>query len=267
MFHLTVRAIPGTLVFLTWSEARVLWDALVTRLAHLRNLALMPDHVHALVDAPTPAWGRALSAYARWRNASRGTRGAVWQASAVPEALPNADHARRTVRYVHLNPCRAGLVADPLAWPFSTHRDCVGLTLLPARNRMADPPAFHTYVSSDPTVRVQGTLLPARTTDAPDERLLEAAVSELLRMPLGSIREDRSAIRLLVQLGRDWAGWSASRVAGLAGIHPGSVRRIPRVPTDVERLAASITGDRRFPGLVDGDLRSLPGWERYRWRR
>lgn len=32
---------------------------------------------------------------------------------------------------MHPNPCRARLVADPLAWPFSTHRDAVGLAVDP----------------------------------------------------------------------------------------------------------------------------------------
>jgi hypothetical protein len=52
----------------------------------------------------------------------------------VPEGLM----ARRTVRYIHLNPCRGELVSRPLAWPWSTHRDRLGLAVRPAVSRAAE---------------------------------------------------------------------------------------------------------------------------------
>jgi hypothetical protein len=56
-------------------------------------------------------------------------------------------------------------------------------------------------------------------------------------------------------------------VAAFAHVDPKTVWRTPQLATDTERVAATIAGDARFPGLVEGDLRRLPGWEPYRTRR
>lgn len=59
----------------------------------------------------------------RWRNHLEGVSGRLVRPLPPAEAVPEGPKRRRSVRYVHLNPCRARLVADPLAWPLSTHRD------------------------------------------------------------------------------------------------------------------------------------------------
>jgi REP element-mobilizing transposase RayT len=267
MFHLVARAVTGTVLFRTWSEARKLWDLLVEALVQPKSLMLMPDHVHSIVVQPTPRFGRALSAYARWRNAQRGESGRAWQRSPPPARLADATHARRTVRYNALNPSRKGIVRDPLQWTFSTHRDAVGLVLHPVRPKVRDPIEHHAYVSADPSVHVDGTSLPVRGIDVPTERQVEAVVSELLRTPLGEIRSTTAGRRLLIQLGRDWAGWRTNTVAAFVDVSTKTVWRAPQLATSTERLAATIAGDSRFPGLIDGDLLRLPGWEPYRGRR
>jgi hypothetical protein len=267
MFKLAARAVPGTLLFHTWHEAKALWTCMVEAVPRPRGLMLMPDHVHLQNDA-AKGFGRGLAAYARWRNAYRGTTGPVWEdARRTPEALSNVEHARRNLRYLALNPCRARLIGDPLAWAFSTYRDCVGLTLVPVRVRVSDPVALHAYTSGDPTVAVAGTELPVRGNLTPDERVIEACVSELLRVPLDELRTDRGARTLLVQLARDWAGWSAVRVGEWVGLHRGTVSRVAQVSVEAEKRATTIAGDARFPGLCPGDLRKLPGWGRYSWKR
>jgi hypothetical protein len=267
MVHVVARAVRGTVLFRTWREARQLWDVLVDALVQPKSLMLMPDHVHSVVAQPTPRFGRALSAYARWRNAQRGESGCVWERSPPPARLADAAHARRTVRYNALNPCRKGIVADPLGWPMSTHRDAVGLALHPVRPKVRDAIQHHAYVSADPSVHVDGTSLPVRGVDLPTERQIEAVVSELLRVPLDQIRDSAESRRLLVQLGRDWAGWGTGTVATFVDVSSKTVWRAPQLSTATERLAATIAGDPRFPGLSSGDLRRLPGWEPYRGRR
>jgi len=267
MLHLVARAIRGTVLFRDWTEARKLWDLLVDALIQPKSLTLMPDHVHSIADQKTPRFGRALSAFARWRNARRGESGAVWEHSPPPTELADAAHVRRTVRYNALNPCRKGIVRDPLAWTFSTHRDAVGLVLVPVRPKVSDAIGHHSYVSSDPSVRVDGTTLPVRGVDAPAERQIEAVVSELLRLPLAEILRAPDGRRLMIQLGRDWAGWGTGVVAAFVDVDPKTVWNAPQVTPATERLAATIAGDPRFPGLSDGDLRRLPGWEPYRNKR
>jgi hypothetical protein len=121
----------------------------------------MPDHIHLILpDAPGKRLGRAMSAYAQWRNAYRGERGPVWTPHPPPDRLADEKHLRRTIRYVHLNPPRAKLVEDPLAWAWSTHRDRVGFAFPRVGALEPDPNRFHRSVSGDPSVAVEGTDLP-----------------------------------------------------------------------------------------------------------
>lgn len=267
MVHVVARAGSGTVLFHDWVEARKLWDLLVDALIQPKSLMLMPDHVHSVVGEKTPRFGRALSAFARWRNARRGESGPVWDPTPPAAKLADAAHERRTVRYNSLNPCRKGIVRDPLAWTFSTHRDAVGLVLTPVRPKVSDAIGHHSYVSSDPSVRVDGTALPVRRVDKPAERQIEAVVSELLRLPLAEIRTTHAGRRLMIQLGRDWAGWGSGVVAGFVDVDPKTVWNAPQLPTATERMAATVAGDPRFPGLAPGDLRRTLGWEPYRNRR
>jgi hypothetical protein len=125
--------------------------------------------------------------------------------------LPDRLHLRRHIRYTHLNPCRAGLVRDPVEWEWSTHRDAIGATSDPwldlkALNQLWNCPprdfarVFHEYVSGDPTVSVGGTMLPILTPDlrvvATLERI-EAAVLQSTRAPRAELRRRGSPHRTL----------------------------------------------------------------------
>ena len=46
----------------------------------------------------------------------------VWQEGFHPEAIYTANFARQKIDYIHDNPRRAGLVAAPGDWPFSSMR-------------------------------------------------------------------------------------------------------------------------------------------------
>lgn len=274
MFHHVARALPGTLLFRTHPEAAALW-ARLTALDGLVAACLMPDHVHVvLAHGEATALSGVRSGYSRWRNRRRGDAGSAWQVPPPPESLPDALHRERTVRYVHLNPCRAGIVKDPLEWPWSTHRDAVGLARAPAVPPRRDPAAFHAHVSGDPSVAVTGTPLPEPRYGQASWEEVEDAVGAVLRLDRVAIHEDRRALRLIARLAavygvagnpeiaerlgprRSWA-WRMTR--GVPG--PGARHSDPDL-----RLALRILGDPRFYALPVGDLRRLPAWARYRAR-
>src|SRR5687768_1602410 len=157
MLHYVGRSVPGTLLIHHWREGLALFDLLLER-APGADLVVMPDHFHLLAERPVVI-AAAMSAFARWRNHARGTRGPVWEPAPEPTEPGDAKKQSRTRRYVYLNPCRAQLVTDPLAWPLSTYRDAVGLTVRPVRERVSDPARLHAYVAQDDTV-APGSLLP-----------------------------------------------------------------------------------------------------------
>ena len=268
MTHACSRATNGTLLFRTWAEARALWIRLTSG-PRFRALVLMPDHVHIqLTDAAQLApWAVALRGFARWRNGSRGESGPVWEYRSRPTPIRGRDHVERTTRYIHLNPCRRGLAFDPLAWPFSTHRDAVGLALPVARRPVPDPERFHAWVSGDPSVATTGTLLPrTRSTAVPSWSLSQvaAAVSALTRTPESALRIRGPARGLLLCAATRLTEASEALIAEYAGVDRKTVRRAaarcdPRLAV-VER----VMGDERFALLRDGDLRRDPAWRSYR---
>lgn len=113
---------------------------------------LMPNHVH-LVLVPASADGlRAALApahrlYTMEINHRHGWRGHLWQSRFASFPMEEG-HLHACLRYVELNPVRAGLAARPEAWRWSSARAHLGLEsdrltdLTPMRGRIDDWRAF-----------------------------------------------------------------------------------------------------------------------------
>ncbi len=116
-FHLTALSMRKTKLFHHHGEANALWGILLRAVPDPLAVCLMPDHVHLMhaVDVSS-AMLRVMSAFARWRNHAHGATGRVWHPLERVEPLAGGRKFDRSVRYVHLNPCRKQpLVSDPLA--------------------------------------------------------------------------------------------------------------------------------------------------------
>lgn len=87
---------------------------------------LMPNHVH-LIAAPETQEGLAQAVgtthvrYARYINHREGWTGHLWQDRFASFAMDES-HLRLCVRYVGLNPVRAGLTVRAIDWPWSSVR-------------------------------------------------------------------------------------------------------------------------------------------------
>ena len=113
---------------------------------------LMPNHVHLVL---VPARGDGLAAalapvhrrYTRAINEREGWRGFLWQ-SRFASAPMDEPHLHACLRYVELNPVRAGLVERAEEWRWSSARAHLGLgsdgitALAAGRERIADWQAF-----------------------------------------------------------------------------------------------------------------------------
>ena len=267
MLHHTARALPERLLFTSWIEAAVLWDCVVRAAPGLQALCLMPDHLHLLHEADLRLrLAAALSGYTRWLNRRRGPGGPLLRPLEAPDRALEGDKQRRSIRYVHLNPCRARLVADPLAWPFSTHRDAVGMAAFPVVPRRSDAPGFHRYVSSDPTVHVDGTELPTISVAVPDAGQVLHATSAVARAPVLALSAHGRARALFVRAARTLTPASHGEIAEAVGVHRKTVLRARPGEDATIRTIARAVADPRFPPLFDADLRSLLAWSRYRER-
>jgi len=258
MFHLVARSIGPRRVFSTWSEGVRLWHTVVQAVPGVVAICLMPDHLHVVVPRDQrERLGRALGGYARWRNARRAQRGRLWQRLPAAEPLADRQKLRRSVRYVHLNPCRAGLASDPLAWPLSTHLDAVGLVRSPVRRREADTLRFHAYVSGDPSACVQGTDLPIASAAAPGAGAVLGAVSVVCRTPLPVLRRRGPSRTFAIRALRTLTDATVDEIGELTGAGRATVLRTrPGLDADVRRVERW-AGDVRCTPLDDGVLQAI----------
>jgi hypothetical protein len=161
-----------------------------------------------------------------------------------PEIIHDLDRLLRATSYVFLNPCRAGLVTDPLSWPPSSYRDVIGAIAEPhlTAQQLADMlhleyssdfvPRFHQFLSDDHSVQVGGSPPPSPDPHGEHDRI---DLDQIARGAAAATRgrpEDirrRGATRQLF-LHCAWAeGWRDTTLLGnLTALHPDSVTRAIR---------------------------------------
>jgi REP element-mobilizing transposase RayT len=124
--------LPQRIALTDHELASWLWQRLRTMFPDVLAAVLMPDHLHLLLrDLAEVAQQRLRDLVRALRRRNHAAADIRWLPVEMPTSVPNAKHAARQVRYLHLNPCRDGLAYDPLAWPWSTHRDAVGAVAEP----------------------------------------------------------------------------------------------------------------------------------------
>ena len=116
----------------------VLNAQLDSRKASCVGFVVMPDHVHAIVWFPVTGqlsvflqqWKRLSAHHIRRlvrgklvRYAEKiGENDPFWQAKYYSFSLYSEEKVREKLRYMHENPVRAGLVAKPCDWSYSSAR-------------------------------------------------------------------------------------------------------------------------------------------------
>jgi putative transposase len=104
----------------------------------------MPNHVHLLMTPPdAKAVGRAMQAigrrYVRWFNDRHARTGALFEGR-YRSTLVEADrYLLACMRYIELNPVRAGIVQHPGEFPWSSYRHHAGLAADP---NVSDHPLY-----------------------------------------------------------------------------------------------------------------------------
>ncbi len=133
---------------------------------------------------------------------------------------------------MHLNPCRARLVADPLQWEWSTHRDLVGavapswidLSDLAKDLRMPSailPRKLHEYISGDPSTHPNGTpwLIPSQKPHAiMDLSMMTRAVAVATRSTSNHGLKIRAARKMTAQISKEWKIAPTHELAATLGI-------------------------------------------------
>jgi len=232
------------------------WRIMKATFPSAHAAVIMPNHVHLLVATEHAGRLQQQMKQITFRIVKKFNLGPhFFEPISVPTLIPDLHHLKRQVRYVHLNPCRKKLTSCPLEWPYSTHRDALGLRLYPwmgAKNLLTKlnilKSDFHYYVSADPSCHVLGTQLPTTTSShekpAFPVHLLEQSVQSLLN----PIRKSDKRQLLLWLL--DDQGFRELRVQqlalGVTGRRIQQLKLLPAPPTSTQHLLRTILHDPRL---------------------
>ena len=115
---------------------------------------LMPNHYHLLVrqDGETSAGllpQRVFNGYTKAYNARHGHSGTLFEHRYQAKHVSDEAYLLHLCRYIHANPVKDGLVADPGDWPYSNYLEWVG----EREGSLVDQDLIQAYVDSPEAYR------------------------------------------------------------------------------------------------------------------
>lgn len=136
---------------------------------------LMTNHVHLVVHTPEANLSRGMQwlngTYAKWFNHRHGRCGHLSQGRFKSRLIEQERYFRNVLRYVVLNPVRAGMVERAEEWAWSSYRSTAGLE---PRAEWLNTPAVYALFDSEPSIAQ--ALYQAFVAAGGDERLWDELV-------------------------------------------------------------------------------------------
>ncbi|HEY5897042.1 MAG TPA: transposase [Burkholderiales bacterium] len=128
--------------------------AAATRCA-LHAYCLMTNHVHLLITPGEPQSCSLLmrnlgQRYVRYFNQRHGRTGTLWEGRFRSCLVDSAQYVLACYRYIELNPVRAGMVASPFDYGWSSYASNVGL----ASNGLITPHAEYLALGEETNARI-----------------------------------------------------------------------------------------------------------------
>lgn len=226
----------------------------------------MTNHYHLVITTNEANLSRAMhqlnSRYAEWWNRRHDRPGHVFQGRYGAQIISTETYLLTACVYIARNPTRAGVVASPEKWAWSSYRPTAGLTAVPSflqpeptwrclsdsDNRAAL--LYRELVEADPSRERPLSRAPVLGDEAFVERLREHRTfagresprsDRSSRPPLERVfarafkREERRAAAVSARA----AGYSASEVAAFLGVHRTSVSYMTRGGLETREVAAA----------------------------
>ena len=239
--HITSRGNGGVEIFRDDGDRRLFLSLLadeVDKFAwHWHGYCLMGNHYHLLIETPQAGMVAGMchlnGVYARRFQRKHGRRGHLFQGRYHSVLVQRDAQLLEGLRYLALNPVRAGMVARPEDWPWSHHRayagraaPTAGLNLTWLQSQFADDPQASMRRYSEFVAEGRGAAAPlgrrGRASAATQED--RAASGEGRRVALQA---------LLGQIGPGDAwlrearrrGYRIGEIAAVAGCHRSTVTR------------------------------------------
>jgi len=134
IYHVVARGVEQRDVFLDDTDRLRFLAILETVVTHLRwsclTYCLMNNHYHLVLKTPEPDLSLGMrdvnGIYARRFNERYRRVGHLFQDRYRARLITRERHLFATVRYIALNPVRAGICSAPDQWEWSSHRAIIG---------------------------------------------------------------------------------------------------------------------------------------------
>lgn len=130
IYHVMSRGINRQDIFIDEEDSKRYLETLgrvkQNRGIEVYGYCLMGNHVHLLIKEGTEGISVAMKSigtgYARWYNWKYDRSGHVFQDRYKSEAVEDEAYLFTVIRYIHLNPIKAGLAKNPESWEWSSCR-------------------------------------------------------------------------------------------------------------------------------------------------
>jgi putative transposase len=139
LFHVTVRGVEATAICRMHVDyerfLRVLAPVVRDRSWTCYSLCVLQTHYHLVVDSGVRDLATGMETlngrYAKLFNRDAGRRGHLFGSRYRSKPIQDVRYLGEALRYVILNPVRAGLRAHPEDWPWGTYRALLGVDPAP----------------------------------------------------------------------------------------------------------------------------------------
>jgi len=137
--HVTARGVRRDAIFADEADRRMFIAFLAQSVHRYRwtclGYCLMTNHFHLVLSLSSPTLSRGMhrlnGLYARRFNERHGHVGHLFEARFGSALIQTEVHLLDVLRYIVLNPVRAGICSDPGDWPWSSFRATAGMERCP----------------------------------------------------------------------------------------------------------------------------------------
>ncbi len=138
-YHVTARGVARQVIFRTEDDRQrflsLVADVVARHEWACHAYVLMTTHYHLVVRTPAPDLARGMqrlnACYAQDFNRRHGETGHRFERRYHSVLIDDDSHALELIRYLALNPVRAGACEDAAGWPWSSYAAIVGRAAKP----------------------------------------------------------------------------------------------------------------------------------------